>query len=196
MKKFYLEILKDNQVFFSSNKIKSLTAPSEEGQISILHGHAPLICQLKEGKIKIRFEDKTKAFYIQGTGFLYIEDNKTSLYVQKIGLLKNNHEKRWVKLSKTIKKQEKPPDLENKTLTKSLTAFIKKKYYFLKPRLFSKITENKTINLSLPKISLETIRNIKRTPPIKKENYKLHEFLWEKMIKVVSRFLKEIYDKI
>lgn len=45
----------DREIF--AGNAKSLTVPGVEGELQILAGHTPLICQLKEGDVKIEGEN-------------------------------------------------------------------------------------------------------------------------------------------
>lgn len=45
----------DREIF--SGNAQSLTVPGTDGELQILAGHTPLICQLKEGDVRIEGEN-------------------------------------------------------------------------------------------------------------------------------------------
>ena len=52
-KTFRLEIVTPEKIVFSEDVV-SLVAPAENGYLGVLAGHAPLLCTLKPGEIRIR----------------------------------------------------------------------------------------------------------------------------------------------
>lgn len=63
---FPLSIYALDRTIFEGNAL-ALTVPGAEGELQILAGHTPLICQLKEGDVRIEGENGiTKKIPIAG----------------------------------------------------------------------------------------------------------------------------------
>lgn len=76
-KTFKLEIVTPEKIVFSEDVV-SLVAPAEEGYLGVLAGHAPLLCALKPGEIKIRRESG-ELLYATSGGFMEVMPKKTSI---------------------------------------------------------------------------------------------------------------------
>jgi len=76
-KTFKLEIVTPEKIVFSEDVV-SLVAPAEEGYLGVLAGHAPLLCALKPGEIKIRRESGEMLYATSG-GFMEVMPKKTSI---------------------------------------------------------------------------------------------------------------------
>jgi F-type H+-transporting ATPase subunit epsilon len=76
-KTFRLEIVTPEKLVFSED-IVSLIVPAEEGYLGVLAGHAPLLCSLKPGEIKIRRESG-ESLYATSGGFMEVTPKKTSI---------------------------------------------------------------------------------------------------------------------
>lgn len=63
-------------------KVKLVTAPTELGEITILPRHIPLLTLLKEGLIKIKFDDEEE-FYAIGGGYLQTDGKKVLILVSR-----------------------------------------------------------------------------------------------------------------
>jgi F-type H+-transporting ATPase subunit epsilon len=61
-----------------SEDVVSLVAPAENGYLGVLAGHAPLLCSLKPGEIKIRRESG-ELLYATSGGFMEVTPKKTSI---------------------------------------------------------------------------------------------------------------------
>lgn len=57
-------------------KTDCLSMPAEDGEISVLPHHAPLVTSLKKGVLKIKNETETKEIPIE-KGFVYIDGQNT-----------------------------------------------------------------------------------------------------------------------
>jgi len=69
-KTFRLEIVTPERTVFSEDVV-SLVAPAERGYLGVLAGHAPLLCTLKPGEIRIRREGGEILFATSG-GFMEV----------------------------------------------------------------------------------------------------------------------------
>jgi F-type H+-transporting ATPase subunit epsilon len=76
-KTFRLEIVTPEKTVFSEDVV-SLVAPAENGYLGVLAGHAPLLCALKPGEIKIRRE-AGELLYATSGGFMEVTPKKTSI---------------------------------------------------------------------------------------------------------------------
>jgi F-type H+-transporting ATPase subunit epsilon len=57
---------------------KFLVVPAFDGEVGILHDHAPLMALLGEGKLRIETDSGTRAFHVSG-GFVQVLDNEVSV---------------------------------------------------------------------------------------------------------------------
>lgn len=76
-KTFRLEIVTPERLVFSED-IVSLVAPAEEGYLGVLAGHAPLLCSLLPGEIRIR-RDAGETLFATSGGFMEVLPKKTSI---------------------------------------------------------------------------------------------------------------------
>src|SRR5262245_48192084 len=74
-KTFRLEIVTPEKLVFSEDVV-SLVAPAENGYLGVLASHAPLLCSLKPGEIRIRRESGELLFATSG-GFMEVTPKKT-----------------------------------------------------------------------------------------------------------------------
>lgn len=55
----------DNKVF--SDNVLQVVLPTKEGEITVLHGHAPLVSVMSIGEVKVKMENgEEKSFHLQG----------------------------------------------------------------------------------------------------------------------------------
>lgn len=76
-KTFRLEIVTPEKIVFSEDVV-SLVAPAENGYLGVLAGHAPLLCSLKPGEIKIRRESG-ELLYATSGGFMEVTQKKATV---------------------------------------------------------------------------------------------------------------------
>jgi F-type H+-transporting ATPase subunit epsilon len=76
-KKFKVEIVTPERVVLSE-EIESLVVPAERGYLGVLAGHAPLLCALRPGEIKM-VKDGAESWYSTSGGFMEIAGGKASL---------------------------------------------------------------------------------------------------------------------
>ena len=79
-KKFKTEIVTPEKVVFSE-EIESLVIPAERGYLGILAGHAPLLCTLQPGEIRIK-GDKGEQHYSTSGGFMEVTPGKAVLLTE------------------------------------------------------------------------------------------------------------------
>lgn len=68
---YHLDVATQEHVVFSDD-IVSLIAPSVEGQLGVLARHAPLICELGIGQLKIRYADDTRSVLAVAGGVMEV----------------------------------------------------------------------------------------------------------------------------
>ena len=61
----HVVIAKVDEVFFDG-EADSLTAPGSDGEMTVLHGHMPLITTLKEGVLIVRTKEREQQFAVLG----------------------------------------------------------------------------------------------------------------------------------
>ena len=76
-KKFKVEIVTPEKLVFSE-EVESLVVPAERGYLGVLAGHAPLLCALQAGEIKM-VRDGAESWYTTAGGFMEIAGGKASL---------------------------------------------------------------------------------------------------------------------
>ncbi len=79
-KKFKVEIVTPERLVFSE-EAESLVIPAERGYLGVLAGHAPLLCTLQPGEIRVRGEHGEKRF-ATGGGFMEVTPGKASLLTE------------------------------------------------------------------------------------------------------------------
>lgn len=85
-KTFKLEVITPDRVVLSDDQIVSVVAPGSEGYLGMLANHAPLMTELKIGKLDFRRADgSTGAMAISG-GFLEVFENKVSVLAESAEL--------------------------------------------------------------------------------------------------------------
>lgn len=73
MSSFHLSIITSERNFFE-DEVDKIIADGTEGQLAILKDKSPLLCQLKEGNVKIFIEGKEKIAHILD-GYLKVMNN-------------------------------------------------------------------------------------------------------------------------
>lgn len=90
--KIKFEIITPEKIVFK-DEIDSITLPTQEGEITILPGHIPLIAPTKPGEIIVR-KDNTAHHMAVMNGFLETSDNNIRLLVESAELAENIDERR------------------------------------------------------------------------------------------------------
>ncbi|MDP2921287.1 MAG: hypothetical protein Q8O12_02810 [Candidatus Omnitrophota bacterium] len=82
-KLFDLTIISPDEVVFEG-KASSLVAPCALGYLGVLKDHAPLIANMKSGKITLKeASGETKAFYCKGKGLLEVLKNNVTIILSQ-----------------------------------------------------------------------------------------------------------------
>lgn len=76
-KKFKVEIVTPEKLVFSED-VESLVVPAERGYLGVLAGHAPLLCSLRPGEIKV-VRDGAESWLATAGGFMEVAGGKASL---------------------------------------------------------------------------------------------------------------------
>src|ERR1043166_4314639 len=79
-KKFKVEIVTPEKLVFSE-EAESLIVPAERGYLGVLAGHAPLLCTLQPGEIRIR-GDRGDLHFATSGGFMEATPKKASLLTE------------------------------------------------------------------------------------------------------------------
>jgi F-type H+-transporting ATPase subunit epsilon len=77
-KSFLFEIL-TLQKLFLRQQARFVIAAGQEGVFEILPGHAPFVFALKPGPLRIRAPDGTDAYVALGSGFLVVQQDRTTV---------------------------------------------------------------------------------------------------------------------
>jgi len=80
MQPFKLEILSPAKRLFKG-EANMLILPGDRGRLGVLKGHAPLVCALKKGKIRVKTGAGEKAFDIE-RGFAEVNEKGATVLVR------------------------------------------------------------------------------------------------------------------
>lgn len=81
-KTFKLEVVTPDRVVLSDDEIVSVTAPGSEGYLGMLANHAPMMTQLKIGKLDYRRADSTSYAMAISGGFLEVFENAVTVLAE------------------------------------------------------------------------------------------------------------------
>lgn len=76
-RKFKVEIVTPEKLVLSE-EVESLVVPAERGYLGVLAGHAPLLCVLRPGEIRM-VRDGAESWYSTAGGFMEVAGGKASL---------------------------------------------------------------------------------------------------------------------
>ena len=83
---FHVNIVLPDKIAYDG-EASSLVVPAALGYLGVLAHHAPIIAQLKPGKITLRDSSgKETYFNLKNNGFLEFSDNKATLLVDSLEL--------------------------------------------------------------------------------------------------------------
>lgn len=83
---FHVNIILPGKIAYDA-EASSLVVPAEMGYLGVLAHHAPIVAQLKPGRITLRDPDnKTINFNLKSNGFLEFSENKATLLVDSLEL--------------------------------------------------------------------------------------------------------------
>jgi F-type H+-transporting ATPase subunit epsilon len=80
-KTFKVEIVTPEAVVLSV-EAESLVVPAERGYLGVLAGHAPLLCSLQPGEIRLREPGKDERGFATSGGFMEVVPGKASLLTE------------------------------------------------------------------------------------------------------------------
>lgn len=72
----------DNKVF--SGEVSSVSVPGTAGSFTVLNNHAPIISTLDNGTVKVKSQQGTETFTING-GVIEVLKNKVIILAESIG---------------------------------------------------------------------------------------------------------------
>jgi len=78
---FNLSVISPEQKLFEG-PAQFVVVPGHDGEIGILHDHAPLMALLGQGTLRIETESGVQHFHVAG-GFLQVVDNEVSVLSEK-----------------------------------------------------------------------------------------------------------------
>lgn len=81
MKTFVLEIVTP-EASFPQKTVVSADVEAVAGRLTVLSGHAPLICSLLAGETRLRLEDDTEETWMTGPGTMTVSHNAVTLLVK------------------------------------------------------------------------------------------------------------------
>ena len=76
-KSFHVAVISPQRTLFEG-EAKMVVLPAHDGEIGILHGHAPLMALLGEGTLRLETDTGTRRFHISG-GFVQVLENNVSV---------------------------------------------------------------------------------------------------------------------
>lgn len=85
-KTFNLEVITPDRVVLSDDTVVSVVAPGSEGYLGVMANHAPLMTELKVGKLDFRRADGTTGVMAISGGFLEVFENKVSVLAESAEL--------------------------------------------------------------------------------------------------------------
>lgn len=81
-KPFTLEVITPDRVVLSDSGVVSVTAPGSEGYLGVLANHAPLMTELKVGRLDLRRDDGTADVMALSGGFMEVFENKVTVLAE------------------------------------------------------------------------------------------------------------------
>lgn len=85
-KSFTLEVITPDRIVLSDPEVVSVVAPGSEGYLGMLANHAPLMTELKIGKLDFRKHDGASDRMAISGGFLEVFENKVSVLAESAEL--------------------------------------------------------------------------------------------------------------
>lgn len=76
-KSFRVAVISPQRTLFEG-QAKMVVLPAHDGEIGILHDHAPLMALLGEGTLRLETDSGTRRFHISG-GFVQVLENNVSI---------------------------------------------------------------------------------------------------------------------
>ena len=79
-RKFKVEIVTPEKLVFSED-VESLVVPAERGYLGVLAGHAPLLCTLQPGEIRL-VRDGVESWFATSGGFMEVAGGRAALLTE------------------------------------------------------------------------------------------------------------------
>jgi len=76
----FLNIITQDKIIYQG-RISAVTLPGEEGELTILPNHIPLITPLTQGKIKVQDENQKELFFEIKSGVLEVNPAEMNVLV-------------------------------------------------------------------------------------------------------------------
>lgn len=86
MKSFSLEIITPDR-HVPPRDVTALNVPAEHGRLTVLAGHAPLLCGLRDGSVTFVTPGDSRETVSIGEGILIVEANRAKLVVSSLSEL-------------------------------------------------------------------------------------------------------------
>ena len=83
---FQLEVITPDRVVLSDSEIVSVVAPGSQGYFGVMANHAPMMTELKIGKLDFRRADSTSGAMAISGGFLEVFEDKVSVLAESAEL--------------------------------------------------------------------------------------------------------------
>lgn len=83
---FKLEVVTPDRVVVSDNEVVSIIAPGSEGYFGVMARHAPMMAELRIGKLDFRRADGTSEAVAIAGGFVEVFENKVSVLAESAEL--------------------------------------------------------------------------------------------------------------
>ena len=77
---FECSVLTPEEVVFQGD-VKRLVIPAHDGQLGILPSHAPMVCKLGAGRLRLHAEQGVQNWFVEG-GVVQIADNRVSVLTE------------------------------------------------------------------------------------------------------------------
>ena len=65
--------------------VNYVNLPTPEGSVGVLANHAPMLCAVGRGRIRLRFEGGESAFSVAG-GVASVQDNEVTVLAEEAGI--------------------------------------------------------------------------------------------------------------
>lgn len=102
MNKLHFQIITPERVVYS-DEIDSITLPTQDGEITVLPNHIPLVSSTKPGEIMIKKDNQTHHMAVMG-GFIEVSENKVRLLADAAELAEEIDERRAEEARKRAEK--------------------------------------------------------------------------------------------
>jgi F-type H+-transporting ATPase subunit epsilon len=81
VKTFSVQISTIDKKVYSSREVESIVVPGWDGYLGVLYNHAPILCVLRTGAIKLKENNEERIFAVSD-GLMKTEDNNVVIFVE------------------------------------------------------------------------------------------------------------------